>query len=70
MKIFAVICLIVILIAIQHLTNWAFRALYSDFENDDERGGTLTATLFLLTIVGIITFFAGKYLILWAYPLF
>lgn len=65
MQVFAIICLIILLISIQHLVNWGMRGIWKEVGED----GNLTMTFFLLVVAGVITFYAGRYLILWTYPL-
>ncbi len=64
---FAIVCLICILIAVQHLVNWAMRKIWSGF-NKPDTDLALWLSAILLIVAAIITFFTGKYLILWAYP--
>ena len=63
MNIFAIACLISILITVQHLLNWAIRGIWA--EKNDNNG---FPTFLFIVLSAIITFFAGKYLILWTYP--
>ena len=63
MNIFAITCLISILITVQHLLNWALRSIW-----EDKHDGNVLFSAVVIVISLFITFFAGKYLILWAYP--
>ena len=62
MQTFAVIILIVGIIALTHVHNWVLRKIWEDDEN--------VGLSFFITgcYIGIM-FFAFKYLILWSYPL-
>lgn len=64
MKIFAIICLIAIIIAFQHLLNWAIRSIWEELGENDT-GGALFVSAVVSVIVGVITYFTGKYLIIW-----
>jgi len=60
MTVFAIICLIVILLSIQHLLNWIWRVV-----KHDDVGIAFVATLFVFCI----TCLCIKYIVLWMYPL-
>lgn len=66
MQIFAIICLVVIVITIQHLLNWGWRAA-SNVKYDK-----IGAEVFMClgTLIGIvITLICGYHIIIWTYPL-
>lgn len=63
MVIFAVIVLIVIIIALTHIHNWAIRIA-------SESGDAGDILIFIVSIIyALAMFFTFKYLILWAYPI-
>lgn len=64
MEIFAVITLIIVIIAVTHVHNWVTRKIFEDEDNGNVMA-FLCVSLFY--VVGMIHAF--KYLILWAYPL-
>lgn len=64
MQTFAVIILIVVIIAVTHVHNWVTREIFEDYHE-----GNVPTFLFLSAFYAIAMFFAFKYLILWAYPL-
>lgn len=64
MQIFAIIVLIVVIIAVTHVHNWVTRVIFKGSHD-----GIMIAFLFLTAVYVIIMFYAFKYLILWAYPL-
>jgi len=63
MKIFAIICLIIILITIQHLLNWLWRKSFKDLEDKDE--GFIIVAIFASIFLGFISYGCGYYIIQW-----
>ena len=59
MTVFAIICLVVILLVGQHLINWMWRAI-----GDTESPVAIVAT-FLILIISVVCI---RYIILWGYP--
>jgi hypothetical protein len=64
MEKFAVIVLIVVIIASTHVHNWVMRKIW-----EDRHEGNLFLSVIISFVYAAIMFFAFKYLILWAYPL-
>lgn len=62
MEIFAVSCLTILFLVFQHLINWVIRAV-------DNRDIDSPTAIILCIILGLLSTFTGKYIILWTYPL-
>lgn len=60
MQIFAICCLVVIVITTQHLLNWGWRKLYKH---------NIVILWLINWIAFLITWFGFKYIIIWTYPL-
>lgn len=65
MQYFAVIILILLLIVVTHLHNWAFREINENSSTNDEG----MAHVFLLALYCGAAIILLKYIILWGYPL-
>lgn len=64
MEIFAFICLIVILVSIQHLLNWGWRVAVSS-HNDN----TIIGMIVISLVAALLSVLAGRFLILWGYQI-
>ena len=64
MEIFAVIVLVIILLALPHLINWIYRKLWYDNDPGVPIIFIVAGTIYVLAVIYII-----EYIILWGYPI-